>query len=239
MARPPPGRCVYCVRKEEKLTWDHVFPKSWYPDTTPKNLEKWKVPACLRCNREYGLMEEDLLIAFALCLDPDNPNTEALVKRGLRAIDPEAGRNNKDKKKRAQRRLRVRNDLIELCNVPEHAILPNFGRENISDTEETGAVTIKARYLRRFVDKIVRGICYLEDSMLIEEPYHIHCYIMHNESAKHFSDLANRYGKIFAREPGIEVCRAVTPEDGITSLYAITIWERLRMYAVIDQKPEQ
>ncbi len=89
------------------------------------------------------------------------------------------------------------------------------------------------------MDKIVRGISYLEDSIFIEKPYHIHSYLMHNESAKHFSDLANRYGKVFAREPGIEVCRAVTPEDGITSLYAITIWGRLKMYAVVDQKPEQ
>ena len=48
--------CVYCLKLFEELTSDHVFPKSWYPETTPENLEKWQMPACVECNQEKFTM---------------------------------------------------------------------------------------------------------------------------------------------------------------------------------------
>ena len=54
MAKSIPGRCVHCLHEVDAITDDHLFPRSWYPTTTPQNLEKWKFPACGRCNREYG-----------------------------------------------------------------------------------------------------------------------------------------------------------------------------------------
>jgi hypothetical protein len=217
----------------DRLTWDHVFPKSWYPDTTPPNLEKWKVPACLKCNREYGVLEEDLFTAFGLCLDPDAEDTKALVEKALRAIDPSAGRDSKDKKKRAQRRLRILSQLMDADQIPEHATLPHFGRTDIPDGE-TGGIRIRARYLEKFCGKIVRGISYLEDGLLIRPPYRVHFYSLHDEHAQPLVAACQRYGKVYAREPGIEILRAVTPEDGVSSVYAITIWKRLKMYAAVD-----
>ena len=55
--RPPPGKCVHCLSDPVPRTWDHVFPESWYPDTTLRNIEKWEIPACQLCNREYGKSE--------------------------------------------------------------------------------------------------------------------------------------------------------------------------------------
>jgi len=51
-------------------TWDHVFPRSWYPDNTPKDLEKWQVPACQPCNANYGKLENQLMILLGMCVDP-------------------------------------------------------------------------------------------------------------------------------------------------------------------------
>ena len=43
-----------------------MFPKAWYPDATPKDLEKWQIPSCLDCNQRYGKIENDLLGRVAL-----------------------------------------------------------------------------------------------------------------------------------------------------------------------------
>jgi hypothetical protein len=44
------GKCVHCLQDPVELTWDHVLPVSWYPTTTPPNLEKWQIPSCWPCN---------------------------------------------------------------------------------------------------------------------------------------------------------------------------------------------
>jgi len=62
--------------------WDHVFPESWYPQTTPSNLEKWKIPSCIRCNSALGMMEDRLLIQLAHALDPDHLAAPEYTTRG-------------------------------------------------------------------------------------------------------------------------------------------------------------
>lgn len=83
--RPPPGKCVHCLAEPVLRTWDHVFPKSWYPTSTPANLEKWKIPACETCNREYGTLEHDLMLKIGLCLDPDTQESAGIVEKVLRS----------------------------------------------------------------------------------------------------------------------------------------------------------
>jgi hypothetical protein len=55
------GKCVHCLKDNVELTDDHMFPKSWYPDTTAENLEKWTIPSCLECNQRLGKLERDLI----------------------------------------------------------------------------------------------------------------------------------------------------------------------------------
>ena len=74
--RPEPGKCIHCLVEFEKLNWDHVFPESWYPDTTPNDLYKWKIPSCIKCNDDYGRIEKDLMIRIGLCLNPGNPSSK-------------------------------------------------------------------------------------------------------------------------------------------------------------------
>jgi hypothetical protein len=224
---------VHCAQSHDVLTWDHVFPKSWYPKTTRPNLEKWKIPACSKCNLEYGRLEEDLLVAFALCLDPDDPDTADVVARGLRAIDPNAGRNGKDRQKRSARRTRILSQILDPAKVPPESVIPHFGHDEIP-AGETGGVLIRAAHLRRLSEKIVRGITYIEDGVVIQPPHQVLFYLLHDHDAEPLVTAARRFGAIHAREPGIEVIRAVTPEDGMSALYAITIWKRLKLYAVVD-----
>jgi hypothetical protein len=38
---------------------------------------------------------------------------------------------------------------------------------------------------------------------------------------------------VYAREPGLVVRRAVAPEDGISAVFAITLWQRFKTYASV------
>jgi hypothetical protein len=93
MAKPPgPGKCVHCLAEVAERDWDHVLPISWYPDTTPPDLEKWKIPSCLPCNHGYSKIEGDFRDRVGLCLDPDNPASKSIVEAAMRSIDAEKGR---------------------------------------------------------------------------------------------------------------------------------------------------
>jgi hypothetical protein len=71
--RPRLGKCVHCLKDGVRVTDDHVFPRSWYPENTSASIEKWTIPACFQCNNEYGEIEQDLLIRLGLCIDPQSP----------------------------------------------------------------------------------------------------------------------------------------------------------------------
>jgi hypothetical protein len=45
--------------------------------------------------------------------------------------------------------------------------------------------------------------------------------------------MLNRYGKVYAREPGIIVSRATAIDDKKTSFYSIEMWGQVKMYASV------
>jgi hypothetical protein len=92
-----PGKCFHCGKDVPERTWDHIFPQGWYPDNSPENVEKWKMPSCRPCNAEYGRIEDELGIIIPLCLGPDAPNARGMYEKALRALDPSKGRNYKDR----------------------------------------------------------------------------------------------------------------------------------------------
>lgn len=71
---------------------DQVFPQGGYPDTTPENLEKWKIPSCNRCNDEYGRIEEDPGIILSTWVNPEPARASGIWKKTLGALDPSHGK---------------------------------------------------------------------------------------------------------------------------------------------------
>ena len=100
--RPAPGRCVHCLKQFDTLTWDHVLPDSWYPDGV-YNFEKWEVPACERCNKELGKVEESLLTKLGLCLDPQELRSLGIPDRVLHSLNPLYGKNERDRTHRQKK----------------------------------------------------------------------------------------------------------------------------------------
>lgn len=108
---PGKGRCVHCLKEGVDRNWDHVFPQSWYPDTTEADMEKWRIPSCVACNDRYGKLERDLIGRLGLTLDVNNPASAGLAEKALRAINPDAAKNEGDA---AARGARAKKILLEM-----------------------------------------------------------------------------------------------------------------------------
>lgn len=229
------GRCVHCLKEVEERNSDHVFPESWYPDSTPPDLEKWQVPSCIPCNNDYGKLEQDLLIKFGLCLDPHNPASASPAKKALRSLNPAVARNERDAHHRLGRRKRIIEQALHGDQIPDHGIFPGLHDRWPARPDERIAILIPKDSFDRITEKIVRGIFYVEDGIFIEAPYAIDFYVF-SEEAMPWTDELNKWGKVYAREPGIIVRRAVSTEDGVSSLFEITFWKQFKTYASVSKQ---
>jgi hypothetical protein len=232
--RPPPGKCVHCLKDPVERDWDHVFPESWYPASSPENQYKWEVPSCVPCNSALGKIEDDLLRRIGLCLDPLAPASSSIVLKALRAHTPAAGKDERDRNIRAALRQRVLDEALEAAAAPEHAVYPGMGKR-WGPREDQLAVRIPADGLRRLTEKIVRGILYVANQKFIEPPFAIEVFPLDPSVSRPIREILDKFGLTYAREPGIVVRRAVTPEDGISSLFEIEFWGQFKTYASVTK----
>ena len=235
--RPPPGKCVHCLADAVDRTWDHVFPRAWYPDTTSKDINKWQIPTCHPCNRDYGKIEEDLLIHLALCVDPHAPATAGIVQKALRSMKPEYAKDERDKAARTSKATRLKGFLLNGPDIPRAAVYPGLGERWGRSSQEGIGILVPAESLKRLAEKIVRGICYLEDKTFIEDPYSIDFYALDDDGSEPLRALLERFGRTYAREPGILVRRFVPEDTPMCGVFEIDIWGQFKMYASVDAEP--
>jgi hypothetical protein len=165
---PGPGKCVHCLSDPVERNWDHVFPKSWYPDVTPKDLAKWQVPSCIPCNSKYGWIESDFLSRVGLALEPYHPASRSVVETAMRSMKATAGRDERDRERRLARRRRIRAETLQGAAIPHGATIPGMGERWGRPIEEQVAVLLPAQSLRLMTEKIVRGIFCVQDGVFIE-----------------------------------------------------------------------
>lgn len=231
--RPKPGKCVHCLRDPVVRNWDHVFPESWYPDTTPPNLYKWQIPSCVPCNSELGKIEDEFFVLVALCLDPKSDASRSIVEKAFRAMNPDAATSPADRRARAALARRVKKHLYEGSDIPKTGIYPTLGEKWGRRPGSGIAVRIPAESFRRLTEKIVRGIFFIEDKKFIESPFQISFFALDDEGARPARELLDRAGITYAREPGIIVQRAVVPEDGISSIFEVEFWGQFKTHAAV------
>jgi hypothetical protein len=236
--RPAIGKCVHCLSDSVSRTWDHVFPRAWYPDTTPPDLYKWQIPSCHKCNRDYGKLEEDLLFHLALCVDPKANETSGIVEKALRSMKPEFAKNDRDKTARAARLNRLKKELLNGPEIPRAAVYPGLGERWGRSSSEGIGIRVSAESIRRLTEKIVRGIYYIEDEKFIEPPFLIEFFALTDEGAEPVKEILDPFGTLYAREPGIVVRRAVAEDAPMNGFFEIKVWEQFNMYASVDtEKP--
>ncbi len=232
-------RCAHCLKYCDDITSDHVFPKSWYPETTPDSIEKWQMPACRECNSRLGKIESELLLKFGLCVAPFAPGSLGTAQKAMRSIKPEYGRNQRDAEHRVQRREKVLRETIDPTTVPVTSIFPGFGFHSGIEPSEQLGVLVSDDDLRTFAEKLIRGTTWVIDKRYIEPEYEIKAHFVLDPKSSPFFEPLIRFGISYSLGPGLLVVRAVAVEDGMSGLYYIEIWRQVFMYVCVSRKKEQ
>jgi hypothetical protein len=85
-----------------------VFPKSWYPDTTPAGTSKTKVPSCPPCNHDrWARAEEVFAQEYLLVLDGTRPELAGAGSRLTRAWQAQTAKNSKDAARRRGKAMNI------------------------------------------------------------------------------------------------------------------------------------
>lgn len=237
MARKPgPGKCVHCLGDFQIRNWDHVLPRSWYPTSTPLNLEKWQIPSCEKCNSDYGKLEEELLFNLAYTVTPNTPASSGIYERAVRSADESLGKNERDRMARRARRQKVLQTIRCGNEVPNEGIYPGLGERWDSPKEDQAAFAILVDDIKRLCEKFVRGITYIENDAFIEPPFSVEFYALDQEGAEVINTLLDRHGSVYTLGPGFEVVRVVPCDEPRASMFKITVFSEFVMYAVVSDR---
>ena len=230
------GRCIHCLKECRELTSDHVFPESWYPDSTPENIEKWKIPSCNLCNKKYGKVEEDLLLRFGIAMNPTDFSNLGISEKAFKAINPKYGKSIKDVYIRHKKREKFIRELSPAFSFPIESYLPHLEPTNTFQYYNGVAIPLPHDNLVAFAKKLVRGITYITTNRFIEDDYEIYTFFVDDKNAKPIKEIISRSGVTHHRGPGIKITVAYASDDPNSGTYHIEIWGRINIYCLVMPK---
>jgi hypothetical protein len=216
-------------------TADHVFPGSWYPDTTSETVQRWTAPSCTKCNGEFGEKEKQILIRVALCINPTKPEALGMVKRAYRTLGIGVTDVDADEMKiRKALKDEVFKDAQIYSGNPKDNIVPGLGPHPEVPHDQQYEIGIPADDLINVVKKIVRGFEYwLGNGRIIEPPLEIEVFTLHEEDIPPaFTALLGSTEKA-ELGPGVRVRRGAAGDGSGAVLYEIVIWDTMKFLCSI------
>ncbi|MEO8906078.1 MAG: hypothetical protein ABI627_31530 [Polyangiaceae bacterium] len=232
-----PSVCAYCRVESDRLEDEHVFPESWYPNTTPTGVAKIKVPSCSECNRNYGRTEERLQRQLAVCIDVANPAAQGVWDRVRRSLRPQDGRNARDARIRAGNRDKLMRS-VHAAPVGSAGQLPGFGAiEGRLTPEPSGlltlaadAVKIAAADVASFTEKLVRGLHYCVHEAPLPTDVEVRTYVV---SEDEWPALLERTRAMTAQgvPPGFIFWRGAAQDDPMFAFWYFWIWGQVCLQA--------
>jgi hypothetical protein len=229
-------RCVHCLQRFEGTTKDHAFPKWWYPDTTPEQVQRWTVPSCLECNNRLSRLEQELLIRMGLCVDPTQWEARGISAKALRSLGVGVERDLPEREA-DRRRAKKQSILARLLRyAPEQMgeqVLPGFGPHEGMPAEAQAVVLVPAEELTRVTEKIIRACEHkLGSDRYIEPPYELQVFFPVQEGIDEMRGyLAN--AEVTELGPDLEIRRRAAADDPLTVLYRLHIWGALTTFGSI------
>jgi hypothetical protein len=231
------ARCVYCLTDFDKLTTDHILPRSWYPKTTPESLEKYQAPVCNECNNKYSRIEAELLTVFALCTPPNTEATDGVIEPVMRSLKPQLASTDRERHHRIKKIVKLQRNMRtykDCQSIPHNAIYPNFGIQSDLEYEQYDAVFLNKENLESFLEKVIRGLTYRLNNQYIEQSHCITTYLPTVETENIFEPILQQWGEIFERGKGVTIIRAIPADDPVSSVWKIILWERFITYSAVS-----
>lgn len=233
------GRCIHCRNPLTEATKDHVFPSSWYPDTTPDEVQRWTAPSCAICNGHFGELEKKLLVLLAYCINPTLPAAQGLYERARRTMGIQVeGLSEEEKGHREALRHKLLSEVRPYSPDIQPHIIPGLGPHPEAPVSSQMQLMIKAEDIYAVVKKIVRGCEYwLSGGRIVEPPYDIEVFFP-IETPEDVSKLMAAFalGPVFLG-PGLRIRRGAAQDDPLSVLYELVIWDTLTAYASILPPP--
>jgi len=228
-------RCVHCLLPADSVTADHVFPSSWYPDTTPASVQRWTVPACSKCNRELGKLEKDLLVRLVLCVNPKSHAASGLASKALRSLGIEADLlSEREKRHRRKLRDKIRAELLPHADlVGKPGKIPGLGPAQGSESQ--WSIPVPWAGLAIIAEKIIRGCEYKLKGRFVEAPYGMRIFVSPTDFVPEPYASASQSYEL---GPGCNIRRIFAIEDPNVVLYWISIWNTLNFNVKIDLETE-
>ncbi|NQY73552.1 MAG: hypothetical protein HRT90_02195 [Candidatus Margulisbacteria bacterium] len=230
-------KCVLCLKKCDKLTKEHLIPKSWYPDSTPSSVQRLTFPSCKKCNNEYSKIEEKLLTALSHCIDPEDEAVKGLFDKQKRSMNQSKGRDNKDANSRQNKKENFRKQLINNPkDVPQNAFLTGFGiDENIQDDNILGLL-IPCEELDKFSEKITKGVTYLDSDKYIDpDQYQIEISIYKKPINEAMLHHFNSKSTTFLSSNIATIKRSKQRKDPTISSIYLKIWNKLEIWSKVKK----
>jgi len=230
-------RCIYCLKYFDSITVDHVFPKSWYFKEVPKNIKKWQVPSCVRCNNLYSKLEEELLTHLGPCINTKSNDEEYIQRKILRSINPEYGKNAKDANSRAKKRKKLLSDISIFKKIPSYGILPNFGPTTEIVLPEYPTIRINPINLEKFGEKLTKGFTFIFYELFIRKTDKIQIIIPQDININFVEELFLKFAYKHNNLGKSIIIERIKVEDNtkIDILYYFNIWQKLQFYSYVKK----
>lgn len=227
-------RCVHCLVELDNPTKDHVFPRAWYPDNTPEDVQRWTVPCCNDCNGKFGSLEKKLFTRLALCIDPRKAEASGISKKVMEDLGVGVVGIGDDEQSHRQAQLVAL--LKKTARYKEGMeTFPGFGlHEGFPENEQT-ALLIAKELLDPVAEKILRGCEYqLGAGRYIEAPYRLEVSFP-DEDSEELEGIRGIFQRIKATHlgPGFSVQRALLDTDSESVIYKVVVWDTLIIYGAI------
>ncbi len=229
MERATKGKCVHCLRVGDEVTYDHGFPSSWYPDSTPSTVQRWTAPSCRKCNHELGRLEKDMLVRIVLCIDPRKEAVSGLAARVLRSLGLHVGGLSEDEKAYRDRLgARLRAELLPRPEVAAETVIPGLGPYENSPW----MVPIPWASLSIITEKIARVCEHKINGRFVESPYGVRTSV--DSAGGVLPEPLRSFATVFDFGPGLKVTRLSPIENPLMVRYWISIWDALHLRVYID-----
>ncbi|OGH91564.1 MAG: hypothetical protein A2534_04470 [Candidatus Magasanikbacteria bacterium RIFOXYD2_FULL_39_9] len=229
-------KCVHCLRYCEFLTQDHIFPKAWYPESTPVNIEKWTAPSCKKCNASLGEIEDDFLTRLGTSIETNDSVAKVIGMKAINAMIPNPSDNPRDFGRKQKTLFRMLEDM-KPCTGPSKDMLVHANHWH--KPGEGLQIRIPQKKLVILVKKIVRGLEFKLHSRLVEVGRRIWVYRPTQDNPQ-LDITINRFKALLAKEPisvncgpGFIVSYGINPYNKGHIIYKILIWNHFEFWAEI------
>lgn len=235
--------CTYCGIFAEKLEVEHVFPSSWCPKGTAGKIT---VPACSKCNREFGYLEQDLRRILSAASDPMKPGVEYSWTKELKFISPSKGKNAQDSIRR-RGRLKKFIGNVEFITLSEAKEKLGQAPPNASWGKTAGgiyvlgvpAVLVPEENINKLCAKFVRGLYRHETKNIFPADTE---FMFHQITPTYYKTIKKQVqelGQTAGIPPYFRYRWGCKQEDPRYSIWLFMIWEThvFYGYTISSQKP--